>query len=183
MAWDDFKIDYNARDDPRVTPKPQHKDAWQSPNSLLQFAIDVYGQHKSEGLDRKQHVNFRPAVFNEPVPASLKNYSTELDGDPPSLFSTIESESIESRVSEMDEHAQFLVTIHRRSSGGSGKPTCKNNIGCHSSQPGEGNPSAHQTAPDRFAAGRRKQDIFDEVKQARATLQRTDDQPSVFNAE
>ena len=55
-------IDYNTPDDPRVTPKPQHKDAWQSPESLLQFAIGVYSQHKPEGLDRKQHVNFRPAV-------------------------------------------------------------------------------------------------------------------------
>ena len=36
-------IDYNNRDDPRVAPKPQHKDAWQSPEALLQFAIDVYG--------------------------------------------------------------------------------------------------------------------------------------------
>ena len=46
MAWHDFMIDYNARDDPRVAPTPQHRDAWQSPESLLQLAIDVYGQHK-----------------------------------------------------------------------------------------------------------------------------------------
>ena len=62
LAWHDFMVDYNSRDDPRVTPKPQHKDAWQSPETLLQFAIDVYGQHKHEGLDHKQHVNFRPAI-------------------------------------------------------------------------------------------------------------------------
>ena len=28
MARHDFMLDYNARDDPRVTPKPQHTDAW-----------------------------------------------------------------------------------------------------------------------------------------------------------
>ena len=91
MEWNDFMIDYNARDDPRVTPKPYHRDAWQSPEPLLQFAIDVYGQHEPEGLDRKQHVNLRPAVFNKPVPASLQNYSTELGVDSPSLFVTSES--------------------------------------------------------------------------------------------
>jgi hypothetical protein len=75
-------------------------------------------------LDRKQHVNFRPAVFNEPVPASLQNYKTEVDSS--SLFLTADgsehSEPIESRITNLDERAQLLATIHRRSSGGSGKP-------------------------------------------------------------
>ena len=92
VALHEFMIDYNSRDDPRVTPKPQHKDAWQSPEALLQFAIDVYGQHKPESLGRNAHVNFRPAVFNEPVPASiqLQLYRTELGGALPSLFATSE---------------------------------------------------------------------------------------------
>ena len=75
VALHNFMIDYNNRDDPRVTPKPQHKGAWQSPEALLQLAIDVYGQHKPESLNRKAHVNFRPAVFNEPVPASIQAYT------------------------------------------------------------------------------------------------------------
>ena len=106
-------LDCNARDDPRVTPKPQHSDAWQSPGSLPQFAIDVYGQHKPEGLDRKQHVTFRPAVFNRPVPASLQNGKTEVDSS--SLFLTADSEPIESRITDRDEREQLFATIHRRS--------------------------------------------------------------------
>ena len=58
VAFHEFMVDYNNRDDARVTPKPQHKDAWQSPEALLQFAIDVYGQHKPESLERKTHINF-----------------------------------------------------------------------------------------------------------------------------
>ena len=130
-------VDYNNRNDPRVTPKPQHLDAWQSPESLLQFAVDIYGQHKPEGLDRKQHVNFRPAMFNEPVPASIQNYKTEVDGDmPASLFATDHSNAeLHSRAGSEycsnDEQAQLLATIHRRASGGSGKPSWKNNLGYH----------------------------------------------------
>ena len=48
VAIHEFMVDYNNRDDARVRPKPQHSDAWQSPDALLQFAIDVYGQHKPE---------------------------------------------------------------------------------------------------------------------------------------
>ena len=71
VALHEFMVVYNNRDDVRARPKPQHKDAWQSPEALLQFTIDVYGQHKPELLERKAHLNFRPAVFNEPVPASV----------------------------------------------------------------------------------------------------------------
>ena len=160
-------IDYNNRDDPRVAPTPQHKDAWQSPEALLQFAIDNFGQHKPEGLDRKQHVNFRPAVFNEPVPASIQTYRTELDDAPSALFATSEADASFAPVSDLDENAQLLATIHRRSSGGGGKPSWKNNLGYHGSAAGGGNPSPRQIAPDRFAAGKRRQDLFNEVKQAR----------------
>ena len=124
VALHDFMIDYNSRDDPRVTPKPQHTDAWQSPEALLQFAIDVYGQHKPESLDRKQHVNFRPALCHEPVPASIQTYRTEIDDDPSALFATNVSPTDEI-VSQMDENARLLATIHRRSSGGGGKPSWK----------------------------------------------------------
>ena len=41
VALHEFMVDYNNRDDVRVRPKPQHKDAWQSPEALLQFAIGV----------------------------------------------------------------------------------------------------------------------------------------------
>ena len=163
VALHEFMIDYNNRDDPRVTPKPQHKDAWQSPEALLQFAIDVYGQHKPEGLELKAHVNFRPAVFNEPVPASIQTYSTELDGALPSLFATSEGNS--ALVTD-DANAQLLATIHRRSSGGGGKTPWKNNLGYHGSAAGGGNPSPRQVAPDRFDAKRREH-LFLEVKQAR----------------
>ena len=112
VALHEFMVDYNNRDDHRVAPKPQHKDAWQSPEALLQFAIDVYGQHKPEGLELKAHVNFRPAVFNEPVPASIQTYSTELDGALPSLFTTSEANSA---LDTYDSNAQLLATIHRRS--------------------------------------------------------------------
>ena len=123
-ALHEFMIDHNSRDNPRVTPKPQHKDAWQSPEALLQFAIDIYGQHKPESLDRKQHVNFRPAMFNEPVPASIQaqTYRTELDSAPSALFATSEAEDI-TRITSEDENAQLLATIHRRTSGGGGKPS------------------------------------------------------------
>jgi len=117
--------------------KPQHKDAWQSPEVLLQFAIDVYGQHKPEGLELKAHVNFRPAVFNEPVPASIQTYSTELDGALPSLLTTSEANSA---LDKYDSNAQLLATIHRRSGGG-GKTPWKNNLGYHGSAAGGGNPS------------------------------------------
>ena len=40
-------------------------------------------------------------------------------------------------------------------------------LGYHGSAAGEGNPSPRQVAPDRFAAGKRRQDLFNEVKQAR----------------
>ena len=46
VAINDFMVDYNNRDDPRVLPKPQHKDAWQSPEALQQFAIELFGRHK-----------------------------------------------------------------------------------------------------------------------------------------
>ena len=59
VAIHEFMVDYNNRDDVRVRPKPQHKDAWQSPEALLQFAIDVFGQHKPELLERNPHLNFR----------------------------------------------------------------------------------------------------------------------------
>jgi len=164
-ALHEFMIDYNNRDDPRVTPKPQHKNAWQSPEALLQFAIDVYGQHKPEGLDLTTHVNFWPAVFNEPVPASIQaqSYSTELDGALPSLFATSEGHGA---IGTNDSNAQLLATIHRRSSGGGGKMPWENNLGYHGSAAGGGNPSPRQLAPDRFDAKRREH-LFLEVQQAR----------------
>ena len=161
-ALREFMVDYNSRDDPRVTPKPQHKDAWQSPEALLQLAIDIYGQHKPGGLDRKQHVNCRPAVLNEPVPASIQTYRTELDDAPSALFAMSEADASfgpDPPVSDLDEHAQLLATIHRRSSGGGGKSSWENNIGYHGSAAGGCNPSPRQVAPDRFAAGKRRQDF------------------------
>jgi hypothetical protein len=35
VAMHEFMVDYNSRDDPRVTPKVQHQEAWQSPEALL----------------------------------------------------------------------------------------------------------------------------------------------------
>ena len=66
-------VDYNNRDDARTTLKPQHAEAWQSPEAPLQFSIDVYDMHKPEGLDHNCHVNFRPQIFNEPVAAVLQH--------------------------------------------------------------------------------------------------------------
>ena len=166
VALHEFMIDCNSRDDPRVTPKPQHMGAWQSPEELLQFAIDIYGQHKPESLDRKQHVNFRPAVFNEPVPASIQTYRSELDGASPSLFATSEADDV---VSQMDENAQLLATIHRRSSGGGGKPSWENNLGYHGSAAG-GRGVIRLHVKLHPTAGKRRQDLFNEVKQARPVL-------------
>ena len=64
VAINDFMVDYNNRDDARVRPKPQHKDAWQSLEALMQFAIDVFGRHKPELMDQNPHVIFRPAVLH-----------------------------------------------------------------------------------------------------------------------
>ena len=35
VAFHEFIVDYNNRDDARLTPKPQHVEAWQSPEALL----------------------------------------------------------------------------------------------------------------------------------------------------
>ena len=163
-------VDYNNRDDARVTPKPQHKDAWQSPEALLQFAIDVYGQHKPEQLERNPHLNFRPAIFNEPVPASVQTHYTDINGDSPSLYATSDSNAIVPY-----DNAQLLATIHRK--GGNGKPSWKSQLGFHGTEAGGGNPSTRQTAPDRFSSGRfggdkLKESVFREVQQARATRQK-----------
>ena len=176
-AIHEFMVDYNNRDDVRVRPKPQHKDAWQSPEALLQFAIDVFGQHKPELLERNPHLNFRPAVFNEPVPASIQTNYTEVDGNASSVFATSEACS---ELVPYDQNAQLLATIHRRSSGGSGKggggkPSYKSQLGYHGTAAGGGNPStrpsSRQTAPDRFASKRlddkRREQLFLEVQQAR----------------
>jgi len=72
-AFHEFMVDYNNRDDARTTLKTQHAEAWQSPEALLQFSIDVYGTHKTDGLDHNCHVNFRPQIFNEPVAAVLQH--------------------------------------------------------------------------------------------------------------
>ena len=122
VAIHEFMVDYNNRDDARVRPKPQHSDAWQSPEALLQFAIDVFGQHKPELLERNPHLNFRPAVFNEPVPASIQTNYTEVDGSASSVFATSEACS---ELAPYDQHAQLLATMHRRGGngkGGGGKP-------------------------------------------------------------
>ena len=108
-------------------------------------------------------MNFRPAVFNEPAPASIQTYSTELDGALPSLFATSEGNS--ALVTD-DANAKLLATIHRRSSGGGGKTPWKNNFGYHGSAAGGGNPPPRQVAPDRFDAKRREH-LFLEVQQAR----------------
>ena len=73
VAFHEFMVDYNNRDDARTTLKPQHVGAWQPPEALLQFSIDVYGMHKPEGLDHNFHVSFRPQIFNEPVAAVLQH--------------------------------------------------------------------------------------------------------------
>ena len=183
VALHEFMVDYNNRDDVRVRPKPQHKDAWQSPEALLQFAIDVFGQHKPELLERNAHLNFRPAVFNEPVPASIQTNYTAIDGDASSVFATSEAYG---ELVPYDKNAQLLATIHRRSSGGSGKMSSggsgkasyKNQLGYHGTAAGGGNPSTRpstrQTAPDRFASKRlddKRRDVFLEVQQARQDRQ------------
>ena len=170
VAFHKLMVDYNNRDDARVTPKPQHKDAWQSPEALLQFAIDVYGQHKPEQLERNPHLNFRPAIFNEPVPASVQTHYTDINGDSPSLYATSDSNAIVPY-----DNAQLLATIHRK--GGNGKTSWKNQLGFHGTEAGGGNPSTRQTAPDRFSSSGRfggdklKESVFREVQQARATRQ------------
>ena len=35
VAFHEFMVDYNNRDDARTTLKPQHVEAWQSPEALL----------------------------------------------------------------------------------------------------------------------------------------------------
>ena len=144
VAIHEFMVDYNNRDDARVRPKPQHKDAWQSPEALMQFAIDVFGRHKPELMDHNPHVNFRPAVFNEPIPASIQTNYTDLDGNAPSVFSTSEASS-ELVPYDNDQRAQLLATVHRRSSagsgkGGGGKPSYSQ-LGYHGTAAGGGNPS------------------------------------------
>ena len=178
VAIHEFMVDYNNRDDARVRPKPQHKDAWQSPEALLQFAIDVFGQHKPELMERNPHINFRPAVFNEPVPASIQTNYTDFDGNASSVFSTSEACS-ELVPYDNDQRAQLLATVHRRSSagsgkGGGGKPSYSQ-LGYHGTAAGGGNPStrssSRQTAPNRFASKRlddkRREQVFLEVQQAR----------------
>ena len=172
VAIHEFMVDYNNRDDARVRPKPQHSDAWQSPDTLLQFAIDVYGQHKPEHLDRNPHLHFRPAVFNEPVPASIQTNYTEVGGAP-SVFATSEACS---EFAPHDQHAQLLATLHRRGGNGKGggKPTNRSQLGYHGTAAGGGDPSTRvsrqQTAPNRFAAKRqddKRRAVLDEVLQAR----------------
>ena len=173
VAIHEFMVDYNNRDDARVRPKPQHSDAWQSPEALLQFAIDVFGQHKPELLDRNPHLHFRPAVFNEPVPASIQTNYTEIDSAS-SVFATSEACS---ELAPYDQHAQLLATLHRRGGngkGGGGKPVNRSQLGYHGTAAGGGDPSTRvsrqQTAPNRFAAKRqddKRRALFDEVLQAR----------------
>ena len=43
VTFHEFMVDYNNRDDARTALKPQHVEAWQSPEALLQFSIDIYG--------------------------------------------------------------------------------------------------------------------------------------------
>ena len=182
VAINDFMVDYNNRDDPRVLPKPQHKDAWQSPEALQQFAIELFGRHKPN-MDHNPHVNFRPAVFNEPIPASIQTNYTDINGTAPSVFST--SEAISEFVPyDDDQRAQLFATGHRRSSagsgkGGGGKPSYSQQLGYHGTAAGGGNPSTRlslpssrqQTAPNRFAAARnlsnKRNQVFREVLQAR----------------
>ena len=182
VAINDFMVDYNNRDDPRVLPKPQHKDAWQSPEALQQFAIELFGKHKPN-LDQSMSINFRPAVFNEPIPASIQTNYTDFNGTAPSVFST--SEAISEFVPyDDDQRAQLFATGHRRSSagsgkGGGGKPSYSQQLGYHGTAAGGGNPSTRlslpssrqQTAPNRFAAARnlsnKRNQVLHEVLQAR----------------
>ena len=181
VAINEFMVDYNNRDDARVRPKPQHKDAWQSPEALQQFAIELFGRHKPELMDQNPHVVFRPAVFNEPIPASIQTNYTDLDGNAPSVFSTSEASS-ELVPYDDDQRAQLFATGHRRSSagsgkGGGGKPSYSQQLGYHGTAAGGGNPStrlsssSHQTAPNRFASARsldsKRKQVFREVLQAR----------------
>ena len=92
VAMHEFMVDHNSCDDPRVTPKVQHQEAWQSPEALVQFAIDTYGAHKPEGLGHNAHLNFRPMVFNKPVAAALKINQTEFDDIGRSLRSPLPSD-------------------------------------------------------------------------------------------
>ena len=191
VAINDFMIDYNNRDDPRVLPKPQHKDAWQSPEALQQFAIELFGKHKPN-LDQSMSINFRPAVFNEPIPASIQetNY-TDFDGTAPSVFST--SEAISEFVPYDDQRAQLLATTHRRSSAGrgngSGKPPYNQQLGYHATAAGGGNPSTRlsltssrqqQTAPNRFVAARNSNKRNQVLQEVQGALQARQEQRSVF---
>ena len=143
----------------------------------MQFAIDVFGRHKPELMERNPHINFRPAVFNEPIPASIQTNYTDLDGNAPSVFSTSEASS-ELVPYDNDQRAQLLATVHRRSSagsgkGGGGKPSYSQ-LGYHGTAAGGGNPStrlsSRQTAPNRFAFKRlkdKRSQVLLEVQQAR----------------
>jgi hypothetical protein len=123
-------------------------EAWQSPQALLQFttdvllqfAIDVYGLHKSDGLDHNVHVNFRPHIFNEPVAAALQqeqHYHTEIRDD-----------------REMGDLSDEMFATSVRPGA---KAPYRNQLGYHGTQSGGGNPSTRQqAAPDRFAVGRQR---------------------------
>ena len=137
----EFMVDYNNRDGARTTPKPQHVEAWQSPEALLQFAINVYGMHKPEDLDHNVHVNFRPQIFNEPVVAALQheqNYHTAVH-NPGYPY-----------IGDFFDDELFATSVRPGA-----KAPYKNQLGYHGTQSGGGNPSSRQqTALDRSAADR-----------------------------
>ena len=145
VAFHEFMVDYNNRDNTRTTLKPKHVEAWQSPEALLQFSIDVYGMHKPEGLDHNCHVNFRPQVFNEPAAAVLQheqNYKT-------AVYDPVNLQIGNYRDGDSDD--ELFATSARLGA----RAPYGNQLGYHGTQSGGGNPpSRQQTAPDCFAAGR-----------------------------
>ena len=124
---------WSRGDDPRVTPKPQYKVAWQSAEALLQFSIDVYGAHRPEGLGHNLRVtNFRPAVFNEPIAAAVQHLHAEVDDDDGNVASyTARATNLAS---------ELLATSVRPG----GRPPDRNQLGYHGAQSGGNNPPTRQ---------------------------------------
>ena len=142
---------------PGSPPKPQYKGAWQSAEALLQFSIDLYGAHRPKSLDHNVHVtNFRPAVFNEPVAAAIQHLHTD-DGT---------AASYTARATNLA--SELIATTSVRPDG---RPSYRNQLGCHGAQMEGGNPpTRQQTAPDRFAVGHRRKALHDELKAARSVF-------------
>ena len=114
--------------------------------------------HKPEDLDHNCHVNFRPQVFNEPVAAVMQ---------PEQSYKTTVHDEVNPQIGNYrddDSDDELFATSARPGA----RAAYKNQLGYPETQSGGGNPSSRQqTAPDRFAAGRQRQAIHDEVTTTR----------------